>query len=393
MKIKTTLNKIYTYKFLDDLILMYPFYSVYMTAKGLSVFQISSLFVLWSLVSLLTNIPTGVFADKYSRKKLLALGQVFKAVSFVPWIIYPHYLGFAIAFILWGIGSALTSGTFEALVYDELKVNNKEQDYVKVIGRAYSFSLIGNLTATLLAGLAILLGFGFIFAASIIVIVLSSIVILTLPETPRFEQVSDQRYLSMLKTGIKRATHNKTIFAIILLAGFIGATYGSLEEYVPLFVYDTGLSLSFVAWAVGATVAAAAFGSFIAHRYEKMSTGNFMIVLISAGFMMFGAGLLGNNLAVLLLVGYTFIIRMLKQIYDGKLQHSITSELRATITSVASFVLELLAILTYLTYGLIADRYNNFIAFAVFGSLTVFVGLIYLVISPRLVSRHEINKK
>lgn len=132
MKIQSTLNKIYVYKFLDDLVLMYPFYSVYMAAKGLSVLQISSLLVMWSAVDLLTNIPTGVFADKYSRKKLLALGQLLKAASFVPWFVYSHYVGFALGFLLWGVGGALTDGTFEALVYDELKANKREKEYVKV---------------------------------------------------------------------------------------------------------------------------------------------------------------------------------------------------------------------------------------------------------------------
>lgn len=74
MQIKTTLRKIYAHRLLDDLVLMYPFYSIYMATKGLTVLQISSLFVLWSVVDLVTNVPTGVFADKYSRKKLLALG-------------------------------------------------------------------------------------------------------------------------------------------------------------------------------------------------------------------------------------------------------------------------------------------------------------------------------
>lgn len=278
------------------------------------------------------------------------------------------------------------------MVYDELKTVNHEKEYVKVTGRAYSFSLMGNVTATILAVIAILLGYNFIFIASISVILLSSLIILTLPETPRFEQVSDQRYFSMLKAGIKEALHNRTVLAIILLAGFIGAIYGSLEEYVPLFVRDTGVSLSRVAWAVGATVAAAAFGSLIAHRYEKLNTSRFMLLLTLSDVFMLTAGISGTNFAVLLLVGYTFVIRMLKQVYDGKLQHSISSGLRATITSVSGFVLEALVILTYLVYGLIAETSNNFMAFTAFGGLVVLVGLLYLTAAPRLLSNHTLER-
>jgi len=386
-----TLRKIYAYRALDDFVLMYPFYSVYMAAKGLSIFQISTLFILWSVVDLMTNIPTGVLADKFSRKKLLALGQLLKAASFVSWFTYPHYAGFALGFALWGVGGALTDGTFEALIYDELKAVQREAEYVKITGRAFSFSLIGDLAATLTAGVAILLGYGFIFAASIAAILASSLFVLALPETPRFEQVADTRYFSMLRAGIKEVLHNRILLAFVGLAGFIGAVYGVLEEYVPLFVRDTGANLSFIAWVVGVTVGAAALGSFIAYRYEKLSTVRFMLLLTFAGLLLLIAGASSKVFAVALVVGYTFVIRMLKQIYDGKLQHTIGSGLRATITSVSGFALELLAVLAYLLYGFMADHFSNFRAFAAFGCIVMLVALIYLVVSPRLLSKRELT--
>lgn len=391
-RLDTTLRKIYAYRALDDFVLMYPFYGVYMAAKGMSIFQISTLFILWSITSLVTNIPSGVLADKFSRKKLLATGQLLKAASFVPWFVYPHYAGFALGFVLWGVGGALTDGTFEALVYDELRASERQSEYVKVTGKAFSFSLVGNLAATLIAGAAIVLGFGFIFAASITAIVASSFVVLALPETLRFEQVADARYFSMLRAGVHEALHNHTVLAIIGLASFIGVIYDSLEEYVPLFVKDTGVSLSLVAWAVGATVAAAALGSYIAFRYEKLSTVRFMLLLALSGLFLLSAGATGKVYSVILLIGYTFFIRMLKQVYDGKLQHSIGSELRATVTSVGGFVVELLALITYVLYGLIAGRTSNFKAFAVLGGIVMFVSLLYLVAAPRLLARQSLKQ-
>ncbi len=387
--LKTTLRKIYLFCFLDDFVLIYPFYSIYMAGKGLSIFEISTLLILWSVTDILTNVPMGVLADKYSRKLLLGIGQLLKAASFIPWVFFPSYEGFALGFVLWGIGGAFIDGTFEALVYDELKAVNHEKQYVKVIGRADSFSLAGNLAATVLAAAAILLGYGFMFAASIFVVVVSAVVVMRLPETPRFGEVADTRYFAMLRGGIKEAVHNRTILAIILLGGFIGAIYGSLEEYVGLFVQEIGVALSIIPLVVGATVAAAAVGSLVAYRYEKLSTSHFMLVLMIAGMCLFGAGVLGGlgtmggSIAVLLVVGYTFLIRMLQAVFDGKLQHAITSGLRATVSSVSGFALELMAISIYFAYGVVAEFGGNFGAFQVFGVIVVVVALVYYRYLPR----------
>ncbi|HEX3081933.1 MAG TPA: MFS transporter [Candidatus Saccharimonadia bacterium] len=391
MAVQSTIRRIYWYRALDDFVLMYPYYSVFMASKGLSVFQISTLLVLWSAVDLVTNVPTGVLADKYSRKTLIGIGQLLKAASFVVWLLYPTYAGFALGFVLWGVGGALTDGAFEALVYDELKAVGQERQYVKVTGRAHTFAMIGDLAATLIAGVAIALGYNVLLAASIAVVLVSAGVIFTLPETPRVEEVADTGYFAMLGAGIREAVHNRTVLGIIMLVGFIGAIYGSLEEYVPLFIQQTGTGLTVVAWGVGATIAAAALGSFVAHRFEALASAKFIIMLGLSGAMMLAAGIVGGGAAVLLLVGYSFLIRLLQQIYDGKLQHSIGSGLRATVTSVSGFAVELLSIATYFAYGLIADRSGNFGGFAAFGGVVVVVAGLYLLVAPRILASKSLK--
>lgn len=44
--------------------------------------------------------------------------------------------GFAAGFVLWGAGSALASGTWEALVYDELVAVGATSEYARLVGRA-----------------------------------------------------------------------------------------------------------------------------------------------------------------------------------------------------------------------------------------------------------------
>ncbi|GAB3962516.1 hypothetical protein GCM10027615_00710 [Plantactinospora veratri] len=92
----------YLYAFLDDFVLLYPVYALLFTDTGLSVAQISSLFVVWSLTGILLEVPSGVWADAVSRRLLLAVAPLLGAVGFGLWVAAPSYWVFALGFVLWG---------------------------------------------------------------------------------------------------------------------------------------------------------------------------------------------------------------------------------------------------------------------------------------------------
>src|SRR4051812_28196887 len=131
----TVLRRIYLFSFLDDFMVIYPLYTVMFADNGLSTMQISILFIVWSVVGLLLEVPTGVLADKYDRRVILAIGEVIRAGGYLCWLLFPGFEGFLVGFIAWGINGAFTSGTLEALVFDELKANEQETAYVRVNGR------------------------------------------------------------------------------------------------------------------------------------------------------------------------------------------------------------------------------------------------------------------
>lgn len=59
------------------------------TDSGLSAAQISSLFVLWSVTGFLTDVPSGVWADVYSRRRLLTLAPGLTAAGYALWTFFP----------------------------------------------------------------------------------------------------------------------------------------------------------------------------------------------------------------------------------------------------------------------------------------------------------------
>jgi MFS family permease len=87
---------------LHDFIPLYPLYQLLFKDHGLSTAEISTLFVIWSATGFVIEVPSGAWADSYSRRKLLMLGAFLSALGYTAWIVLPTYAGFALGFVLWG---------------------------------------------------------------------------------------------------------------------------------------------------------------------------------------------------------------------------------------------------------------------------------------------------
>ena len=60
-------------------------------------------------------------------------------------------------------------------------------------------------------------------------------------------------------------------------------------------------------------------------------------------------------------------------VWDGRLQRRIPSQVRATVTSVRGFLVEIDAVLVYLFFGGIAQGYDNRTAFLFFAAVTLLI--------------------
>jgi hypothetical protein len=81
--------------------------------------------------------------------------------------------------------------------------------------------------------------------------------------------------------------------------------------------------------------------------------------------------------SVALLIAINFLIQMTDVVFDGRLQHMIASETRATVASVRGVSVELWGILTFLAMGNIVGEGAFRVGFLAFGGVLVCVGLVY----------------
>nr|WP_034517293.1 MFS transporter [Actinomadura rifamycini] len=324
-------------------------YAVLFADAGLSPAEISSLFVIWSVTTFLLELPSGLWADVFSRRWLLVAAPLLAGAGFGLWAFVPSYPAFAAGFVLWGVGSALRSGTLQALVYEELGRVGAPGAYERLVGRSESVALLAVVAASgLAAPLLAVGGYRALGAVSVLVCVLGAVAGWSLPES-RGGGGEDEggSFAGVVREGWRQVRDVPGVRgALVLSLVLMGVT--SLDEYVPLVVRSTGVAAVWVPLLVLVVTVGDAVGGWSAGR----GVGRLPVVL-GVGAVCLAAGSLGGSPAGLVLVAVAFgVFRWAMAAADARLQERISDGARATVTSLAGFGSEVVAVLAFAGWAL-----------------------------------------
>lgn len=326
---------------LADVVPLYPLYALLFTATGLSVAQISALFAIWSAVAVLTELPSGALADRFSRRSCLVAAGALQAAGYVAWVLLPGFPGFALGFVLWGFGGSLASGAKEALLYDGLDAAGAHEQYARVAGWVAAMELVAQLPAALAAAwLFVAGGFPLVGWVSVGTCLASAGVAATLPEPPRGDAGEEAGYLATLRAGIAEAARTPDVRAVLTAAAVLTA-FDGVEEYFPLLVAEWGvpnaaIPLATLPIVLGGTAGAALGG--VANRLPRWALG---ALLGAAMVLLAGAGMAAHPVGVAAVAAFYGGYRAVLVVVDARLQERIASRSRATVTSVAGLGTEL----------------------------------------------------
>lgn len=320
------------------------------------------MFVVWSVTTFVLEVPSGAWADIVDRRLLLVLSAAIYATAFAVWIVWPTFLGFALGFVLWGLSSALMSGTFEALLYDELVARGAEQGYARIIGFANAAAMSANLVATALAApLFAWGGYAAVAWVSVAVALIHGLLAWSLPSAPKTETADETagadgerpfiaRYASTLRSGIRESVTNPPVrHLLVIVAVLYGLT--AFDEYFAVVAREAGASTSDVPLLMAITVAGQVAGTALGGRTVGMSRRTATLVVAAAGAFI-AAGALSGHPAGFVAIGIGYgLVENTVVVSDAKLQHSISGSARATVTSVSGFSSEVVAVAVFVTIG------------------------------------------
>jgi MFS family permease len=351
---------------LADTIPLYPLYALLFADAGLSGARISSLFVVWTAVGIVAEVPAGVLADRFSRRAAVVAAGVLQAAAYVAWTTAPGYAGFAVGFVLWGIGGALSSGALEALLYDGMAAAGAAGDYPRVYGRVTAIGLLCQLPAAAAATVLFAAGsYALVGWVSVGCCLGAATLATRLPEGRRAgakatragpdDDDDDEKdaagYLAVLRAGVSEAASHPRVRAAVVAVAVLTGLDG-LEEYFPLMARSWGVATGAVPLALVAVPLVGAVGAAIGGAAGDLRPRTLALLFAGSVGVFCVAGVLHRPAGVVGVALAYGTYRVVLVVNDARLQGQIAGTSRATVTSVAAFGTELCAMAVIAAWAL-----------------------------------------
>lgn len=176
--------KFRAYGFLKNLRFFDPFLILFLRDAGLSFLAIGTLISIREISTNILEIPTGVLADAFGRRKAMLFGFGAYILSFVLFYLGSTYWMFAMAMIAFAFGDTFRSGTHKAMILEHLRISGCEDHKVTYYGKTRAASQLGSALASLIAaGLVIWTGsYRIIFLASTVPYALNFLLLASYPQ-------------------------------------------------------------------------------------------------------------------------------------------------------------------------------------------------------------------
>lgn len=324
-----------------------PVVALFYAENGLTASDLFLLQASYSLTIALMEIPLGYLADQMGRRQTLIGGTVLGTAGFAVYAYSYGFSGFLCAEILLGIGQSLISGADSAMLYDCLKENGREQEFLKHEGRITS---IGNYAETLAAAagglVASLLAVRSVYLAQVLIMAAGIPAAILLRE-PKGEK-PPRRSIAKSLRNIAEITHyslysNPLLGSAIMLSSVVGmATLAMAWIAQSYFVYHHFSAFTVTALWVGLNFTVATSSLFPQNISSGIGAKRTLLAIIAGiplGYLFLAV------LPVAAGISSLFVFYILRGVATPILKNYVNNhclaEYRATVLSVRSLVIRL----------------------------------------------------
>ncbi|MFH8350185.1 MFS transporter [Streptomyces sp. NPDC018045] len=199
---------------------------------GLSPFQLVLVGTVLEATVFLCEVPTGVVADRYSRRLSLIIGASLSGFAFVLQGLVPEFWAAVTCSFIWGVGFTFMSGSGQAWLADEIGPDNAQPVFTQGRQIDLVFTIVGTLAACLLGlrylGLPLLV-------AGVTFLAVALFLAFFMPEngfkpTPLEDRETFSAMFAQVKTGIAAIRSNRVLLTMALVSLFVGLASEAVDR-------------------------------------------------------------------------------------------------------------------------------------------------------------------
>lgn len=353
--------------------LIMPIIVLFYQDNGMSMTEIFWLKSIYSLGMLVWEIPSGYLGDVWGRKKTLIAGSILTTLGFSIYCFAYGFWHLAIAEFILGIGQSFISGADSAMLFDSMKAQNREDEYLKYEGKVTSLGNFSEAIAGVAGGLLALISLRtpFVVQALFSAIAIPAAITLKEPHVSLDHRVKGFRdIINVVKYALFK---DKKLRLYIFLSSIIGTATLTYAWFVQPYFIEIKLPLPIYGIMWTALNLTTGFFSMYAYKINQKighrSTLMFIVIAAVTGFLLTGTFI--SIWALPIIFGFYAMRGVATPVLKDYIHVLINSDVRATILSLRNMFIRIFFAIVGPILGWLTDNFS--LRTALFSSAILFL--------------------
>lgn len=363
------------YSFLNSFLLYRACDVLYYLSKGISNSEYINYLTIGSLITIVFLIPFGIIKDKYNRKYILLISNLFLFLATLIYIYANNSIVMGIGIIASAISNLLSQGIVISILHSYIKDKN---EYSKMYYKWSIFYYSGYLISMVLGGIVAKFSLVSMYYISIIPIVINFIVILLFDDTnEKTKEKSSSKLL--LKESCKLIKKSKILKVMLLSEIIIIPIADVLAESHPEYLSNIGASTTLIGIYTAVMCLFAIIGNKIASKY-KTQINKFFIYSLLFNLSLIIIGFLKNYLSILFIILFQCFFSVTNNIYNTIIQNECKDSYRQTILAIFTFIISISEIIICTITSKIFDKIGlgkSYIVLGIGGMIIILIILLF----------------
>lgn len=325
-----------------------------LAARGYSLVEIGFAETIFHITSLLFEIPSGVLADLFGRKKMLLVSSIMRMIGNIVMIVSCNFLMVCISLVFYAMSYNASSGSGDALAYDSLKLDANERYYEMYASNQLVIYRLCSGISTLCAGFALFIGYQLAYATDILVGVFQIGILMSLYEVCVAQKQDSKKsvvetirteFINCFISSLSFLKHERKAVCLMFANSFVGAVDILLLFFLQAKLLEAGMPN----WALGFALFFMELGGILgAKLILKCKRLKYRSVFVAAALLVLSGVIVEHSGVCIIMTLGGFIAAFSDDALQVRnntiLQHMFPSEQRATLISMESFTFSVLMI-------------------------------------------------
>ncbi|NJJ41710.1 MFS transporter [Paenibacillus apii] len=384
------LRVLYAVRFFGSLIPAYVIERLYWEERGMSIQLVVYTEMIFAVTVVLLELPTGIIADRWSRKRMLVLASLLGCFEFLILLYADSFRHFALAVFLAAVGRTAGSGAENALLYDSLKAAGREESFEQALGRLNAVDIASTMLAAMCGSvLAGRFGYGlnyWISLASSIAALFFTFMLVEPAASGEAEREKGMPASASIADSVRFFRSNRGVLMVMLSGMVTGASLNFIDEFWQLYLDRVGIPPAAFGLFSASIFLLRLPGNILAYKLKSRLGSRLLLTavtaVLAAGFLYLSMARNASGLAAILLI--CLAGGLIEPLAAGYLHHRIGSSMRATLDSFQSLGLNAALIAAGLGFGYFSSRWDVFGGYGFIGMLCLVFGVYFAFASSKI---------